>query len=41
MATAPALVIYFRRDRIRIAAGLWDLVRTREMRSPEARLEFC
>ncbi|WP_083898355.1 undecaprenyl-diphosphate phosphatase [Nocardia vinacea] len=38
VATALALVIFFRRDWVRILTGLWDAVRMREIRTPEARL---
>ncbi len=38
VATALALVIFFRRDWVRILTGLWDAVRMRESRTPEARL---
>ncbi|WP_330181402.1 undecaprenyl-diphosphate phosphatase [Nocardia sp. NBC_01503] len=38
VATALALVIFFRRDWIRIAGGLWEAVRIREIRTAEARL---
>ncbi|MFF2555729.1 undecaprenyl-diphosphate phosphatase [Nocardia sp. NPDC058058] len=38
VATAIALVVFFRRDWIRIFGGLWQVARTREIRSPEARL---
>ena len=38
VATALALVIFFRRDWVRILAGLWDVARTREIRTPDARL---
>ncbi|MRH93119.1 undecaprenyl-diphosphate phosphatase [Nocardia sp. SYP-A9097] len=38
VATALALVIFFRRDWVRIIGGLWDVLRTREIRTPEARL---
>ncbi|WP_433207582.1 undecaprenyl-diphosphate phosphatase [Nocardia sp. CA-107356] len=37
VATALALVIFFRRDWVRILSGLWDAVRIREIRTPEAR----
>ncbi|MFF2554811.1 undecaprenyl-diphosphate phosphatase [Nocardia sp. NPDC058058] len=38
VATALALVIFFWRDWVRVLAGLWDAVRTREIRTSEARL---
>ncbi|MFX0578927.1 undecaprenyl-diphosphate phosphatase [Nocardia nepalensis] len=38
VATALALVIFFRRDWVRILTGLWHAVRMREIRTPEARL---
>ncbi|WP_019925340.1 undecaprenyl-diphosphate phosphatase [Nocardia sp. BMG111209] len=38
VATALALVIFFRRDWVRILGGLWDVARTRRIRTPEARL---
>ncbi|MFI1917233.1 undecaprenyl-diphosphate phosphatase [Nocardia sp. NPDC020380] len=38
VATALALVIFFRRDWVRILGGLWDVLRTRKIRTPEARL---
>ncbi|MFE3054378.1 undecaprenyl-diphosphate phosphatase [Nocardia sp. NPDC059239] len=38
VATALALVIFFRRDWGRILGGLWDVLRTRQIRTPEARL---
>lgn len=38
VATALALVIFFWRDWVRILVGLWDVVRIREIRTPEARL---
>ncbi|MEV6767518.1 undecaprenyl-diphosphate phosphatase [Nocardia sp. NPDC051030] len=38
VATAIALVIYFWRDWVHILTGLFDVVRTREIRTPEARL---
>jgi len=38
VATALALVIFFWRDWVRILTGLWDAVRIREIRTPEARL---
>lgn len=38
VATALALVLFFRRDWVHIIAGLWDAVRTRRIRTPEARL---
>ncbi|MFB7720008.1 undecaprenyl-diphosphate phosphatase [Nocardia sp. NPDC056100] len=38
VATALALVIFFWRDWVRILGGLWDAVRTRRIRTPEARL---
>ncbi|MET8874727.1 undecaprenyl-diphosphate phosphatase [Nocardia sp. NPDC004604] len=38
VATAVALVIFFWRDWVRILTGLWDAVRMREIRTPEARL---
>ncbi len=38
VATAIALVVFFWRDWLRILRGLWDVVRTRQIRTPEARL---
>ncbi|MBY8862258.1 undecaprenyl-diphosphate phosphatase [Nocardia sp. CA2R105] len=38
VATALALVVFFWRDWVRILGGLWDVVRTRRIRTPEARL---
>ncbi|MFE5283714.1 undecaprenyl-diphosphate phosphatase [Nocardia sp. NPDC056611] len=38
VATALALVIFFRREWVRILRGLWDVALTREIRTPEARL---
>ncbi|WP_405133021.1 undecaprenyl-diphosphate phosphatase [Nocardia sp. NBC_01388] len=38
VATALALVIFFRRDWVRIIGGLWNVVRTRQINTPEARL---
>ncbi|MGW4766757.1 undecaprenyl-diphosphate phosphatase [Nocardia sp. NPDC004278] len=38
VATALALVVFFWRDWVRILTGLWDAVRMREIRTPEARL---
>ncbi|WP_040820698.1 undecaprenyl-diphosphate phosphatase [Nocardia jiangxiensis] len=38
VATALALVVFFRRDWMRVIAGLWDVLRTRQIRTPEARL---
>ncbi|MBF6176616.1 undecaprenyl-diphosphate phosphatase [Nocardia blacklockiae] len=38
VATALALVVFFRRDWARIVTGLWDVLRTRRIRTPEARL---
>ncbi|MFI1920301.1 undecaprenyl-diphosphate phosphatase [Nocardia sp. NPDC020380] len=38
VATALALVVFFWRDWVRIIGGLWHVVRTREIRTPEARL---
>ncbi|MFE3273870.1 undecaprenyl-diphosphate phosphatase [Nocardia sp. NPDC059239] len=38
VATALALVIFFWRDWVRIVQGLWDVVLTRQIRTPEARL---
>ncbi|WP_405136375.1 undecaprenyl-diphosphate phosphatase [Nocardia sp. NBC_01388] len=38
VATALALVVFFRRDWMRILGGLWDVARTRRIRTPEAQL---
>lgn len=38
VATALALVIFFWKDWVRILRGLWEVVTTREIRTPEARL---
>ncbi|MFF0632701.1 undecaprenyl-diphosphate phosphatase [Nocardia sp. NPDC004151] len=38
VATALALVIFFRREWVRILRGLWEVALTREIRTPEARL---
>ncbi|MET9485973.1 undecaprenyl-diphosphate phosphatase [Nocardia sp. NPDC006630] len=38
VATAIALVVFFWRDWVRIFRGLWDVARTRQIRSPEAQL---
>ncbi|MEU1205303.1 undecaprenyl-diphosphate phosphatase [Nocardia sp. NPDC005825] len=38
VATALALVVFFWREWVRILGGLWDVVRTRSIRTPEARL---
>ncbi|WP_084477624.1 undecaprenyl-diphosphate phosphatase [Nocardia jejuensis] len=38
VATAIALVVYFRHDWVRVLSGLWDVARTRGVRTPDARL---
>ena len=40
VATALALVLFFRKDWVRIAAGLWTSVRHREVRTPDQRLAW-
>jgi undecaprenyl-diphosphatase len=40
VATALALVLFFRRDWVRIVGGLWTSVRYREVRTPDQRLAW-
>jgi undecaprenyl-diphosphatase len=40
VATALALVLFFRRDWVRLIGGLWTSIRYREVRSPEQRLAW-
>jgi undecaprenyl-diphosphatase len=40
VATAIALVVFFRRDWVRLIGGLWTSIRYREVRSPEQRLAW-
>jgi undecaprenyl-diphosphatase len=40
VATALALVIFFRRDWIRIIGGLWTSIRDRQVRTPDQRLAW-
>jgi undecaprenyl-diphosphatase len=40
VATALALVLFFRKDWVRIAGGLWTSLRHREVRTPDQRLAW-
>src|SRR5437764_2070161 len=40
VATALALVLFFRKDWIRIVKGLWTSIRHREVRTPDQRLAW-
>src|SRR3954467_12580392 len=40
VATAIALVLFFRKDWVRIIAGLWTSIRHREVRTPDQRLAW-
>jgi len=40
VATALALVLFFRKDWVRIIAGLWTSIRHREVRTPDQRLAW-
>src|ERR1700712_2393759 len=40
VATALALVLFFRKDWVRIIAGLWTSIRNREVRTPDQRLAW-
>src|SRR5437764_7417342 len=40
VATALALVLFFRKDWVRIIGGLWTSVRRREVRTPDQRLAW-